>query len=202
MVRPLPRRAEATEMEFREMLPPLRQSSTQRLSPTFRADKAPQLPSLSRRAPQQQQRSYPLPQLRLSPSSLPPPPQLRYDEPGYTRTLSPLTDSRPALEFRSSSSSVATSTSIGGERLASTPSSSTTEGTPYQNADRPTSSSAGAMGLGSQSKLNNPSPTAESGFRNASPASTSSSGSNGIKPTLPPISSLYTPSEARRPSAF
>lgn len=201
LVRPVPRRAEAPE--FREMLPPLRQSSTQRLSPTFRADKAPQLPSLSRLAPQQQQqRSYPVPQLRLSPSSLPPHPQLRYDESRYNRTLSPLTDSRPALEFRSSSSSVATSNSTGGERLASTPSSSTTEGTPYHNADRPTSLSAAAMGSGVQSKLNNPSPTAESRMRNGSPASTSSSGSNGIKPTLPPISSLYTPSEGRRPSAF
>ncbi len=201
MVRPLPRRAEATEMEFREMLPPLRQSSTQRLSPTFRADKAPQLPSLSRRAPQQQQRSYPLPQLRLSPSSLPPPPQLRYDE-RDTPERSPHSPTR----VRHWSFAPPPPPSPPPPRSAAKDSLLPHPHRPPKahptKRDRPTSSSAGAMGLGSQSKLNNPSPTAESGFRNASPASTSSSGSNGIKPTLPPISSLYTPSEARRPSAF
>ncbi|EST04996.1 Velvet factor [Kalmanozyma brasiliensis GHG001] len=171
MIRPIAQRPGSSEREggYGEMLPPLR-AQGQRLSPTFAA-KPPQLPSLTRLAPPQR--------IYSTPSPLPPHPSL-FDN----RTLSP--SERPALEFRSSSSSSVTTTSSA-ERLASTPTSSTT--------DTPFVSTSAAMGLGLQGKMNNPSQ------RNGSPASATSSGSGEGRPTLPPISSLYTP-QARRPSAY
>lgn len=209
-------------------------------------------------------RSYPLPLLHLPPSHLPPHPQLHAtsrtawvpqeeEQNGFShaqhhpsagagtssnpRNLSPLPydeRSRPSLEFRSSSSSVGTSTSAGREGFTSTPTSSTTEATAFNFGERPPSSSA-ATGLGIHNKVSDvdytPAPhssahrgsigriyttaaeaaaaaTARNGS-NASPSASSSSSSagsfNGNRPTLPPISSLYTPqqsiSSARRTSA-
>ncbi|CDR88481.1 uncharacterized protein SPSC_04308 [Sporisorium scitamineum] len=132
------------------------------------------------------------------------------------RTLSPLTADnvdrqRPSLDFRSSSSSVVTSNSTGREGFegfTSTPSSSTTEGTPlmFNGSERPSSSSAFGLGL-----LNKPSDADCSAPAVATPNShrgsisklPSPSSSNGNRPTLPPISSLYAaqPSTGRRPSA-
>lgn len=129
-------------------------------------------------------------------------------------TLSPGTRddrSRPNLEFRSSSSSVVSSASAGREGFASTPTSSAGEGTIIE---RPLSSSAAAgPGKYIKSEADYIAAPPSAGHRgsisrihtvesarmtaNASPSSSSSSSSssshNANRPTLPPISSLYTP---------
>ena len=228
--------------EFKEMLPPLSSHASQgfsapRLSPPTRAagDKPPQLPSLSRLAGgPQPSRSFPLPQLHLQqPSSSPlqPLPQLHsssqrspwsHDEErqhrDHTRNLSPLTDleRRPELEFRSSSSSVATSTSTGREASAtsgfsSTPSSSTTEGTPFhfnpaltskQDQDRATPSSAMGLGIG-KLDVDNASAGA-SGHRGSIskfPSAWEASGNGADRQLAPLPSSMSSPSSSSSSSA-
>ena len=247
VARPVAHRAEVgdrigMEDRFSEMLPPISSTVAQhqrpRLSPTFRAergDKVPQLPSLTRLGAglSPTPRSYPPPQLHLSPSLLPPHPQLHassrspwtrqhqdeellhanapYSTKHLGPTLSPVaTDQRPSLEFRSSSSSVATNST--GREAASTPTSSTTESTPftfngYPSSDSKSSSSLPVMGLGLHSKAIDAEQHVTAGHRGSISKGPSrgspSSSSNGGRPTLPPISSLYTPhaSTGRRPSA-
>ncbi|SPO26737.1 uncharacterized protein UTRI_04044_B [Ustilago trichophora] len=132
------------------------------------------------------------------------------------RHLSPMTTtegerSRPALEFRSSSSSVATSNSNSTGRDASasgynsTPSSSTTEGTPFifntakQDASDirsnagPSSSRLNGNGIGSERREPGTGTSVDRQLPSSSSSSATSTSSSSIhRPTLPPISTLYT----------
>lgn len=180
---PVDHRAESGEKMLvggegmREMLPPLRAGL--KASPT---PQAPQLPSL--------RMGQRYPQLGLSPSPLPPHPQLRYDE-GYNGRLSPMGDQlwNPIPPLRS--------------LPPRSPPSSSSEGTysfgnSITNPDQPST-----MGLGIQNKISesaSPASASSSSSSSSTTTSTSSLGSNTLKPTLPPISSFY--SQQRRPSSY
>ncbi|SPO26455.1 uncharacterized protein UTRI_04044 [Ustilago trichophora] len=139
------------------------------------------------------------------------------------RHLSPMTTtegdrSRPALEFRSSSSSVATSNSnsTGRDALASghnsTPSSSATEGTPFifdaakqdasdiRNNAGPSNSRMDGNGIGPERREPVIGTSADRQLALSSSSSTTPSSSTSIhRPTLPPISTLYTGPAATQP---
>lgn len=196
------------------MLPPLAtQLGSPRLSPPGRADKPPQLSSLSRLGVAPVSRAYA--------SHLPAHPQLHTSRPNWQEeeyhqdptstsraqasgrhlsphTLSEMDRTRPSLEFRTSSSSVATSNSTGQASTGShsTPNSSTTEGTPFlfnKSKTKPAledrKNSGGHLSGGGE-------------LAPSSSGSSPGSLQQQARPTLPPISSLYAASTAgRRASA-